>query len=87
MYVYVILYMYMHVCANVFIYAYICTYVCIYVCVIMYVCRVVVSIHMQFRDAYVYKHELSMSRTAMNLVLLSENCARAAVLMANSPYS
>ena len=62
----------MHVCVNVFIYVYI--YVCmVYVCVIMHVCSVVVSIHMQFRDASVYKYELSMSRTAMNLVLLSEN--------------
>lgn len=39
----------------------------------MYVCRVVVSIHMQFRDTSFYKYELSMSRSAMNLVLLSEN--------------
>jgi hypothetical protein len=48
-------------------------YIYLYVCVIMYVCCVVVSIHMQLRDTSVYKYELSMSRTAMNLVLLTEN--------------
>ena len=49
-------------------------YVWLYVRMCYYVLRrVIFSIHMQFRDASVYKHELSMSRTAMNLLLLFEN--------------
>jgi hypothetical protein len=70
-------------CLCMLMYVYVCMYVCMFVCVyvfLCYVCRAVVSIHMHLRDTSVYKHELSLKRTEMNLLLLSEKSGSRAVL-------
>jgi hypothetical protein len=64
-----------------YVFMYVCMVVCVYVFLCKYtVCRVVVSIHLQFTDASIYMHELSLLRIAMNLVLISEKVCFRAVL-------